>query len=74
MAQPNGPLTQQQIEDLIDNIAQLDEVDSEIEKARRAGVDVADQAASAAQARKQLMQLKSVYAPSMPLKARPSRK
>lgn len=64
MANESGPLSKEQIDGIIENIRALDKVALEIDKARRAGLDVVEADATMKDTREKLMKLKNVYAPN----------
>lgn len=58
-----GPLTEQDFEDIKEKLALLDDVDQQIKLAQQAGVDVEGQREQSRQSREQLTRLKQTYFP-----------
>lgn len=62
-SQPENPLSKEQIDELIQKIKDCDKVQAQIDMAKRAKVPIGDAETRLAETRKQLMDLKNVYAP-----------
>jgi hypothetical protein len=63
MSTPAHPLTDADLADIKQRLADLAYVDAEIDRAARAGIDTGDQKRQAKELRDQLMKLKSAYFP-----------
>ena len=61
---PNDPWTKQMEDELIANLKNMDAIQLQIEKAKRAGIDVGDAEKTFKETKQRLLQLKSVYAPN----------
>lgn len=61
MATPTGPLPPGTFEEIVERLKELDVAQLEIEKAKRAGIDVDQQAATVQETRTKLMRIKQTY-------------
>lgn len=63
MASTTGPLAPETLDEIIARLEDLDRVQLEIEKAKRAGIDVASHAAQVAELRVKLQRVRQTYFP-----------
>jgi len=62
----NGPLTEEDFENIKVQLTTLDDLDEQLRLAAQAGVDVEDQKKRARESRTQLNKLKTTYFPNRP--------
>lgn len=57
------PLTESHYQQIVNNLDILDQAQRQVEKAKQAGINVADQQAQITETRAKLLQIKNVYFP-----------
>lgn len=63
MGTPTGPLPPETFGEISERLKELDAADLEIRKAKQAGIDVDQQAATVVETRVKLMRIKQTYFP-----------
>lgn len=63
MAENTGPLTEDDLKEINLQLANLNEVERQLDKAARAGIDVSAEKAKAQEARAKFLQIRQAYFP-----------